>query len=203
GVETTTPLAAPGARSASAVPAAVHRDAGPAEQEEATSVHSEFAGVLYLVNLALYLELYADFTRPLRPGLAIPLGDFLALVGERAVGAGIRDDPIERVLAELAGRRANDPPARGFVPPGGAGLRSWLDELAATLESRAAPALGVPAGGALAFLCARPGEVTLTALRLRAHFALAEHPIEIRAAGLDRDPGWVPAAGRAISFHYE
>ena len=26
---------------------------------------------------------------------------------------------------------------------------------------------------------------------------------EIRMAGLDRDPGWVPAAGRVISFHFE
>jgi hypothetical protein len=34
------------------------------------------------------------------------------------------------------------------------------------------------------------------------NFALAELPIEIRIAGLDRDPGWVPAAGRFIAFHF-
>jgi hypothetical protein len=25
----------------------------------------------------------------------------------------------------------------------------------------------------------------------------------VRLAGLDRDPGWVPAAGRRVAFHYE
>jgi hypothetical protein len=27
-------------------------------------------------------------------------------------------------------------------------------------------------------------------------------PLQIRFAGLDRDPGWVPAAGRFITFHF-
>jgi hypothetical protein len=38
--------------------------------------------------------------------------------------------------------------------------------------------------------------------RLQVHFSLAAHPVELRLAGLDRDPGWVPAAGRTITFHY-
>ena len=32
---------------------------------------------------------------------------------------------------------------------------------------------------------------------------LAELPIAIRLAGLDRDPGWIPAAGRSVAFHFE
>ena len=32
--------------------------------------------------------------------------------------------------------------------------------------------------------------------------SLADLPIELRLAGLDRDPGWVPAAGRYIAFHF-
>jgi hypothetical protein len=39
--------------------------------------------------------------------------------------------------------------------------------------------------------------------RVAVLFRLAEHPIELRMAGLDRDPGWVPAAGRHIVFHYD
>jgi hypothetical protein len=58
-------------------------------------------------------------------------------------------------------------------------------------------------GGALAFLCRRPGRITLTPVRLRAEFALADHPLAIRVAGLDRDPGWVPALGRVVEFSYE
>jgi len=34
-------------------------------------------------------------------------------------------------------------------------------------------------------------------------FALADLPIEVRLGGLDRNPGWVPAAGRVITFHYD
>jgi hypothetical protein len=32
--------------------------------------------------------------------------------------------------------------------------------------------------------------------------SLAELPVEIRLAGLDRDPGWIPAAGRYLAFHF-
>jgi hypothetical protein len=39
--------------------------------------------------------------------------------------------------------------------------------------------------------------------RLDAHFSLAKHPVELRVAGLDRDPGWVPAGGRSLHFHYD
>jgi hypothetical protein len=33
-------------------------------------------------------------------------------------------------------------------------------------------------------------------------FPLAGHPLPLRIAGLDRDPGWLPAAGLAIRFHF-
>ena len=183
-------------------------------------VDSDFAGVLYLVNLALALELYGDFTQPARPGLALPLGDFLALVGEWTCGAALRDDPLWALLAELAGRDPREAPGWDFVPPAawpetwrrpatllaaseGGTLALWLAELIGALEERAALALGIAAGGALLFLCRRPGRVTLTATRLAAIFPLAAHPFAIRFGGLDRNPGWVPAAGRVIEFHYE
>ena len=34
-------------------------------------------------------------------------------------------------------------------------------------------------------------------------FSLAELPIELRLSGLDRDPGWIPAADRVVAFHYD
>jgi hypothetical protein len=167
-----------------------------------TSADTDFAGVLYLVNLALYLELYGDFTQPARPDLALPLGDFLAMVGEWTCGPALRDDPLWALLAELAGRDTAEAAGRGFVPPA-ATLARWLADLIAALEARAALALDIAPGGALPFLCRRPGRVTLTATRLDAIFPLAAHPFAIRFGGLDRNPGWVPAAGRVIEFHYE
>jgi hypothetical protein len=35
------------------------------------------------------------------------------------------------------------------------------------------------------------------------HFDLADLPLQVRFAGLDRDPGWVPAAGRFIAFYFD
>jgi hypothetical protein len=35
-----------------------------------------------------------------------------------------------------------------------------------------------------------------------AYFSIATHPLAIRMAGLDRDPGFLPAAGKDIRFHF-
>jgi hypothetical protein len=153
---------------------------------------SEFAGVLYLVNLALALELYGDFTQPTRPGLEIPLGDFLAVVGERVCGTALRDDPLWDVLAKIAGRKPDDPPDASAV----------TDQLLATLEARAGACFALTDGSALAFLCLHSGRLALSATRLDVVFPLATHPLAIRMSGLDRNPGWVPAAGRVIELHY-
>jgi hypothetical protein len=53
------------------------------------------------------------------------------------------------------------------------------------------------------FLCAHHASVFVTGTHVDILLALDALPIEIRLAGLDRDPGWVPAAGRFIAFHFE
>ena len=45
--------------------------------------------------------------------------------------------------------------------------------------------------------------MSVSETRLDVTFALARLPLEVRLSGLDRDPGWVPAAGRRVAFHYE
>ena len=47
-----------------------------------------------------------------------------------------------------------------------------------------------------------PGSVTLRDGELVARIALAHLPLAVRLAGLDRDPGWLPAEGRAIRFEF-
>jgi hypothetical protein len=46
-------------------------------------------------------------------------------------------------------------------------------------------------------------KICVTATRVDVTYSLSEHPIELRLAGLDRDPGWIPAGGRILAFHYE
>ena len=46
-------------------------------------------------------------------------------------------------------------------------------------------------------------QVHVTATRIDVRIPLSALPIEVRLSGLDRDPGWVPAAGRTIRFHFD
>ena len=83
----------------------------------------------------------------------------------------------------------------------GGALERWLGRLTPYLSARLSLALG--AGEAARLLCEQEARVAVTETRLDVTFALARLPFEVRLSGLDRDPGWVPAAGRRVAFHYE
>lgn len=243
-------------------------------------IRTEFGGVFYLTNLALFLELYGDFTSPLVPGIELPLWDFVALVGLELCGEGIRRDDVWTLLRKLSGRDETEAPGASFTPPdewrvppawlaaftapgawswkteagrllvrhprgflvldvpltgdareqveaeaeaypahlrdslrrasfktvgGAAGtVEWWLARLLPYVRARLGRAFGVRATGTLGRLvCEHRARVTVTATRLDVTFSLAGLPLEVRLAGLDRDPGWVPAAGRRMAFHYE
>jgi hypothetical protein len=83
-------------------------------------------------------------------------------------------------------------------------LERWLGWLMPYVRARLVRALGLESPAELGqVLCARPARVIVTAARLDVYLGLAELPITVRLAGLDRDPGWVPAAGRFLAFHYD
>lgn len=259
---------------------------GPAPAPPAIQAHIQtgFGGLFYLINLALSLNLYGDFTTPLRPGIALPLWDFPALLGERLCGERVRGDAVWGLLAGLAGRHEGEPPGRDFTPadawrvpaewlapfrgprvsswsdeggrlrarhaegflvldvplvtsdggrqlaeellayggPAGLPLRRarpasddydeaegralerWLGRLVPYVKARLRRALGVRESGEAARLaCEHEARVSVTETRLDVTFALGRLPVEVRLSGLDRDPGWVPAAGRHVAFHYE
>jgi hypothetical protein len=71
------------------------------------------------------------------------------------------------------------------------------------IRVRLAQALAVPANDAGSLLIAHPALVEAGPESIRVTFALDRHPIAIRLAGLDRDPGWIPAAGRSITFAFD
>jgi hypothetical protein len=56
---------------------------------------------------------------------------------------------------------------------------------------------------AVPLLCRLPAQVAFTLTHVDVTFSIDHHPIEIRAAVLDRDPGWIPAAGRYLAFHFQ
>ncbi|MFL6282600.1 MAG: hypothetical protein ACJ74Q_05475 [Pyrinomonadaceae bacterium] len=262
-------------------------------------VETRLGGLFYLINVGLFLELYGDFTTPLRPGLALSVWDFVALVGRRLCGAGFETDAVWPLLARLAGRVEGESPGHDFEPPtdwlvpplwlapfpehgvwhwhaeegrlrvrhqeefvlldvaargGGGGdasleardatdayaavasfelrrdeaddgaeskplatveskplvtrdgarLECWVERVAAYVRARLRRALGVDDAHALArLLFEQEARITLTAARVEVLLQLARLPVEVRLSGLDRDPGWVPAAGRFVAFRYE
>jgi hypothetical protein len=251
-------------------------EAAPLEAQ----VLTRFGGVFFLVNLGLFLELYGDFSAPLEPGLALPVWDFCALLGERLCGRALREDPVWALLAQLSGRDEKTEPGAGFEPPDGWRVpRSWLaplpregawrwaaargrlrvvhpsgfvvldvardararvSQLAAELETyadlqtatpehdegatrarhrtplarwlaclsayarvRLCLALGCEGRALSSLLFARNARVSVTTTHVDVDMALSELLVELRMAGLDRDPGWVPAAGRFVAFHFD
>jgi hypothetical protein len=73
-----------------------------------------------------------------------------------------------------------------------------------SLLARLALALGEERSADIpARVCFHQAEIVVTAVHVHVHLALSDLPLAIRIAGLDRDPGWIPAAGRAIAFHFE
>lgn len=243
---------------------------------------TKFGGLLHLINVAVALDLYADFTRPAEPGIALPLWDFLALAGDYLIGAPLRCDPLWPLLAGLSGRSADEPPGLHFTPPaewcppaswlrpftnirgawrwwtGPARLQvmhpagfmlvdlprdpgdprrqlsramrpyrktcrfrlaagssavapepfdamaRWCGWLMPFLRAHVAIALRhQPPDAAFSLLVDQPARLVLSAARLDVHLSLDHLPIQVRLAGLDRNPGWVPAGGRSIAFHYD
>ncbi|MBZ5506389.1 MAG: hypothetical protein LAO78_13090 [Acidobacteriia bacterium] len=79
-------------------------------------------------------------------------------------------------------------------------LQRWVGWMASYFRARLVRALGRE--DAVFLLCTRPARVVFTLTHIDVTFSLDHHPIELRMAGLDRDLGWIPAAGRYLSFHF-
>lgn len=249
----------------SAQPRAVHA----ASLDVGSSFDTQFGGLAFLLNVALNLGLYGDFTQPQQAGLLLSPWRLLHTALVAGCGAAGRKDALahwlwararagEGAAAEIrlkapwqlpaAALRAFDAETRAWhAVADGEVLQLWhpagfcvahqvpvagLPALLAGLqrppprvlrhERRGAPAaprvctlvwpllrarlalaLGLPARAAVARCLWLPARVQARAERLDLHFSLNSLPISLRLAGLDRDPGWLPAAGSDIRFHFD
>ena len=167
-------------------------------ETQAETARTVFGGIFYLLNAALALELYADFTRPRGKNLDLSPWDWLAQIGQVWFGDEFASDPVWGVLARLAAREEGEP------VPGLSTEDRWLREQAEALETRLHRALDVEDVSALRdFVCRHRARVEVTQSVVDVYFILTELPLDLRIAGLDRDPGWIPAAGRSVHFHFD
>jgi hypothetical protein len=270
-------------------------------------ISTGLGGLFYLVNLALFLELYGDFSRPMHPHLPLSLWDFVTLLGRKLLVDPRPGDPVWKVLALLSSRKAGDAPGQGFEPPdawrvseewlhafrtgetqvwtwsaqggrlrvrhpagfvvvdvprvdddaeaqvqrevepylqrapaprsrgmkatstheqsaaaprftlaqgevpppGGADaapLERWLAWLVPYCRARLVRALGLTSGDALELeetLFSHDARLHVSESHVDVVLALSQLPLAVRIAGLDRDIGWLPSAGRHLTFHFE
>jgi hypothetical protein len=252
--------------------------------EGVQAIATACGGLFYVLNAALALGLYGDFSAPRLRGIALSPWDLLAWLGRHWFGRAFRRDPLWELLAKLAGRSTKrapswriDPPShwdaaddwlRAWTPidlleygvdrrggrlhvlhPTGFALfdvprdtrlrpsvqaralcltrdpamqarlrrrtarivqalpadpgQRWLHRLADYLGARFARALGVAtAHEAVERLCRHPADIRCDASHIHVSLSLSTLPLPVRIAGLDRDPGWIPAAGRDVRFHF-
>ena len=174
---------------------------------------SSAGGRLRLWSAAAYL--LADVPRDAGPPSRQAGRELARIAGARAADA-----------ARLVRRAASAAPLARPLPPLPRGcsprLRRWLAAALPAVRRRLllaltggpatpafAAALAQPpgtrgaAGDPIARALAAPGRIHLTASHLDLVVPLDAADLAVRRAGLDRDPGWLPAFGRVVSFHYE
>jgi hypothetical protein len=158
-------------------------------------VPTGLGGLFLLLPLALERGLYADFTRPAETGICLDPWRFIAMLGAELLdGTPDEDDPVWPLLDELAGEPEAEP-AEDWP--------RWIAEFAVDLRPELADRLGRRPQEVGELLLRRHATVLVSATRVDVRFRLDELEVEIRLAGIDRDPGWVPAAAHTVAFHFD
>ncbi len=243
------------------------------ENEFEFSIVTLYGGIFFLLNVALHLHLYRDFTESGETEIELNIWDFVALAAEHFLGKKVKNDAVWQLLQKLSGRetgqkissvmfkkdwripagwlktfqtnkpfvwktgRKNLPvyhPA-GFcivdclkkpdietqlkaelkvyginfadvVKSDSAELQksaTWFRHLCEFMQVRLIQALNLEKQSQInEILFKRTAQITVSATHLDVYFRLADLPIEVRMSGVDRNPSWIPAAGKFVNFHF-
>jgi hypothetical protein len=167
----------------------------PAAPTVGRPVATRLGGLFLLLPVALDRGLYADFTRPADTGIALDPWRLIAMLGAELLdGIPDEDDAVWPLLDDLAAAPETEP-AEDWP--------RWVAELAADLRPELAVRLGRRPREVGNLLLRRHAAVLVAATRVDVRFQLDELQVEIRLAGIDRDPGWVPAAAHTVAFHFD
>jgi len=82
-------------------------------------------------------------------------------------------------------------------------LGRWAAAVAPAIRRRLLLALGADRDDAIIDMLAVQGRLFVTPSHIDLVMKLDRVDLALRRAGLDRDPGWLPAYGRVVCFHFE
>jgi len=79
----------------------------------------------------------------------------------------------------------------------------WLLNLSEYIKARLLQALNLENVDEIGeILFKHTAQINVSGTHLDINFSLADLPLSVRFSGLDRDPGWIPAAGKFVMFHF-
>lgn len=160
----------------------------PVAPDAEVAILSEFGGLLFVLNALDNLELYSIGLAE-REDLEISVWEFLRRTGMAWAGDAFERDALHGFLAHLVEEEAPATATALDLEPVLARVR---DHVRSVMDLDRAELL----------LVQQPARIVHSATHVDGHFALERHPIAIRVARLDRNPGWIPGAGRYVSFHF-
>ena len=162
-------------------------------------VSTRLAGVFYLINILVALD-WPRYEPADASGAVLSGWRLLEALARVLLDAAPGDDDALWQVLALLDRRPVDLPVSEILD---AQAATWLVAVVAQARARIAHRLRDPRPEAIPPLLRVPGRIRVSRTHIDLHMSLEAINIPTRAAGLDRDPGWVPELGRAVLFHYE
>jgi len=190
----------------------------------AEGIPTQLGGIFYLINVMIQRDMPACFEETW--GLASQVGAWgtLDLLARGLLGSSFRqlqDDPVWMALAELNGRSVDELPGYNYQPTHNQPLAfgvvandwiegihpdlcQWLMQVLPGIRDDLLITLGLNELDQLVeTLLLGNGRLHITHTHVDLVLPLAAVSMPVRLAGLDFDPGWQPAFGRVIQFHFE
>lgn len=90
-----------------------------------------------------------------------------------------------------------------FEYPKSTVFERWLKNLTDYVKVRLLQALNLETVEEInEILLKKTARISISATHLEIYFNLVDLPLSVRFSGLDRDPGWIPAVGKFVKFHF-
>ncbi len=187
-------------------------------------VQTQLGGIFYLINLMVQRDIPACFEDSWALASQVGAWGILELLARGLLDTSdlqLQYDPVWMVLAELDGRSGSQLPGHNYTPPSLTDTDSaidptpwlasihpilcqWLAQILPNLRTDLVTALNLKETDDLVdTLLLVNGRLHISNSHVDLILPLDAVSMPVRLVGLDFDPGWQPAFGRVIQFHFE